>query len=438
MQRSSPPALPSSGALSPGPEPPSLRPFRAAYWFGGFNGLSWMMTFGTPMVLLLEQLHASAFQIGLVTASLFVLYPIQILATATLSRLGFQRQMVLAWSIRSLFLLVPLGFAVYAPADPPAWAASAVVTAVFCFCFVRAWGVACHIPWLAAILPDALRGRFFATEQAIVSGVGVAALLGCAGLFAWLPPYPAFRIIYGVAIFGAVMAVLSLLRLPPGPRPAPSPLGEMGPETMRLCFRRGLFRQYLVITGVGAITGSGFVAFAIYYLKTETSLESSQILTFTATQFAGSIAANFVIRRWLDVFPVRRFLQISALGFAALYLFWLGIVTGRDAWLVAVLPSFFVVGLALGVFHAAHATFLPELAPPERRPIAVAVFGAAAGLLQGSFPMIWGLLLRTGDVPGVDEEAFAIFLFTGIAFAALQIWLLRSLPDHRLERATPA
>jgi ketosteroid isomerase-like protein len=28
-----------------------LRPFRAGYFFGGFNGLTWMMTFGTPMVL---------------------------------------------------------------------------------------------------------------------------------------------------------------------------------------------------------------------------------------------------------------------------------------------------------------------------------------------------------------------------------------------------
>ena len=93
----------------------------------------------------------------------------------------------------------------------------AVVLAVFGFCFFRAFGVACHVPWFAGILPDRMRGRFFATEQAVTSSVGVVALLSCAALFAFLPPYPSFVLVYCTALFGSAMAVVSLLRLPPGP-----------------------------------------------------------------------------------------------------------------------------------------------------------------------------------------------------------------------------
>jgi hypothetical protein len=410
----------------------SLRPFRAGYWFGGFNGLTWMMTFGTPMVLLLEQLRATTLQVGLVTSFVFVLYPVQVLATGLLARLGFQRQMVMAWSVRALFLLVPLGIAIRAPAEPEPWMADAVVAAVFCFCFFRAFGVACHVPWFAAILPNASRGRFFATEQAITSSVGLVALLGCAALFGALPPYPAFRVVYGTALFGSAMAVTSLLRLPPGPQPEASPLREMGPETLRLCLSPGLFRQYLLLTVVGSVVGSSFVAFAIYYLKTETATPSSDILAFTATQFGGSILATWAMRRFIDRVAIRRFLQLGAFVLALLYAYWLGIVTGRSEWLAYVLPSFFVVGLSLGINGAAHMTFLPELAPVEKRPMAVAVFGAAAGILQGIGPMLWGLALRVGpDVPGVDRESFAIFFALGIALAGLQIALLRSLPETR-------
>jgi hypothetical protein len=417
----------------------SLRPFRAGYWFGWFNGLTWMMTFGTPMVLLLEQLRATTLQVGLVTSFVFVLYPLQILATGLLSRLGFQRQMVTAWSLRAVFLLVPLGIAVQAPPEPEPWMANAVVAAVFCFCFFRAFGVACHVAWFAAIVPDAARGRFFATEQAVTSTVGLLALLGCSALFGALAPYPAFRVVYGVALFGSTMAVASLLRLPPGPRPEPSPLREMGPETLRLCLAQGLFRQYLLLTVVGSVVGSSFVAFAIYYLKTETALPSSEILAFTATQFGGSILATWGMRRWLDRVAIRRFLQASAGVLALLYAFWLGIVTGRADWLAWVMPSFFVLGVALGINGAAHMTFLPELAPPGKRPIAVAVFGAAAGVLQGIGPMLWGLWLRAGpDVPGVDREAFAIFFAVGIGLAAAQIALLRALPETRFAAARRA
>ncbi len=384
------------------------------------------------MVLLLEQLDATTLQVGLVTSAIFVLYPVLVLATATLARLGFRRQMVTAWVLRAFFLVVPLGIAIHAPEEPAAWMADAVVAAVFGFCFFRAFGVACHIPWLASILPDPVRGRFFATEHAVTSAVGVVALLGCAALFALLPAYTAFRVVYSVALFGSAMAVASLLRLPDGPRPDPSPLREMLPETRRLCLEPGLFRQYLFLTVLSSVVGSSFVAFAIYYLKTEQGLPSSRILTFTAAQFGGSILATWIMRRSLDRVAIRRFLQIGSFVFALLFAYWLGIVSGESDWLAAVLPSFFVVGLALGVNGAAHTTFLPELAAPARRPIAVAVFGAVAGVLQGVGPILWGAVLRTGGgAPGVDETRFALFFGLGIVLCGLHIFLLRGLPETR-------
>jgi len=231
----------------------SLRPVRAGYWFGGFNGLTWMMSLGTPMVLLLERLGGSSFQVGLATSFVFLLFPVQVLATSTLERLGFQRQMVFAWTARTLFLVVPLGLAWLAPVDHEPWMANAVVASVFLFCLFRAVGVAAHVPWFSAILPDALRGRYWATEGAIVSTVGVAALLSCTALFAGLPEWTAFRWVYGIALFGSVMAIANLIRLPTGPRPAPSPIRNLTREAVSFCLRPGLFRHYLMFALLGAI-----------------------------------------------------------------------------------------------------------------------------------------------------------------------------------------
>ena len=118
----------------------SLRAFRAGYWFGGFNGLTWMMGLGTPMVLLIEQLGGSTFQVGLAASFVLLLFPVQVLATAALATLGFRRQMVLAWSARALFLLVPLALAWLAPEEPAAWMPGAVGASVFGFCAFRASG----------------------------------------------------------------------------------------------------------------------------------------------------------------------------------------------------------------------------------------------------------------------------------------------------------
>lgn len=410
----------------------SLRPFRAGYWFGGFNGLTWMMTLGTPMVLLLTHLGASALQVGLASSFVTLLFPVQVVATSSLARLGFRRQMVLGWSLRAVFLLVPFGLALLAPEEPAAWMANAVVASIFAFCFFRAFGVAAHIPWFAAILPDALRGRYFATDTAVVSGVGVVTLLGCAALFDRLPTYDAFRVVYAVAMFGSAMAVWNLLRLPPGPQPAPSPLASLFGEALRFCFSPGLFRRYLVLVVVSSVVGSSFGAFTIYYLKTEAAIDSSVVLGFTAAQFGGQIVASWAMRRFIDRVVIRRFFQIAQVVLAVVFGYWLGIVTGQAGWLGWVAVSYFVVGLANGVSNSAHFTYLPELSPAEKRPISVAVFGAVSGLLQGIGPVLWGIALRSaGDTPGVDSERFSIFFALGIALCAVSLTMLAFLPDVR-------
>ncbi|MDH5672670.1 MAG: hypothetical protein OEZ06_11005 [Myxococcales bacterium] len=414
------------------PQIQSLRPFRAGYWFGGFNGLTWMMSLGTPMVLLLEQLGGSSFQVGLASSFVYLLYPIQVLATAMLERLGFRHQMVLGWGARAFFLLVPLGLAWLAPGAPDRWMANALVLSVFLFCVCRAFGGAAHIPWLAAILPEPLRGRFFATEGAITSAVGVLALLTCTGLFAALPTYVAFRWVYGIAIFGSAAAVLCLLRLPAGPRPAPSPIRHMMAEAVGLSLRPGLFRHYLMFELLSSVAIFSFGAFTSYYLKAEVGLASSAIMSFTAATFAGRILGSLAIRHWIDRVVIRCFFQSAHLVFVGVFLFWLAVVRGEVFALTTLGASYFAFGVAAGVGQAAHMTFLPEISPMEKRPVALAVFGAVTGVVSGVAPMLWGLALRTGGAqPGVDIGNFTIYFGLGAGLSTLVLVLLPGLPDPR-------
>jgi MFS family permease len=412
--------------------PRTLHAFRAGYWFGGFNGLTWMMGLGTPMVLLTEQLGGSTFQVGLAASFVLLLFPVQVVATAALPRFGFQHQMVLAWSARALFLLVPLSLALLAPDEPAGWMPNAVVASVFGFCAFRAVGVAAHIPWFAAILPDELRGRFFATDATITSSVGVATLLCCAGLFAQLPTYRAFQAAYGIAVVGSALAVWNLLRLPVGPKPPESPLRHMGPEVVRLSTRPGLFRQYLVVSLLWLLATLPIPAFAAYYLKAAAGVPSSEILAYTAVQFVGQFAGAWSIRHWLDRIPIRRFFQLASGVVIGVCLVWLGILSGDTRGTSVLWLAYALFGVAIGLSQAAHFTYLPELAVPEKRPVTLAIFGAVVGVLSGLAPTLWGLALRSGSgTPGIDQPTFALFFATSIVMCVIGIALLRSLPDVR-------
>ena len=409
-----------------------LRPFRAGLFFAGANGVTWMVGIGSPMVLMAEKLGADASQIGLASAFVFLVLPMQVLATSTLSRLGYRRQMILGWSVRALFLVVPLGFALYASEEPAEWMPRVFVASVFGFCFFRAFGVAAHIPWLAKILPVFLRGRFFATEGLITSMVGVATLLLSSALFARLEAYPAFAWMYALALVGAALAILSLRRLPDAPRPGPIPVRSLHRETRRLWLEPGDFRFYLGLSLLGSLVGSSLSPFATYYLRSEAEFSSSAILAFVAATFAGQIAGLIGIRRLLDRAPLRRFFRVAALGIIAVELFWLAYVAGAKG-LEAGLPlAYFVLGIALAIHNTANVTYLPELAPEERRPVALAVFTATLGMLSGLAPVVWGFVLKRSDsLPGMRVDRFLAFFVLGIAFQALLFFLQGRIRDRR-------
>lgn len=410
----------------------SLKPFRAAYWFGGFNGLTWMIVLGAPTVLLAEKLGATAFQVGLLSSFVFLFLPIQVIATALLPRLGFRRQMVTAWGVRALFVAVPFAFALSAPEHPASWMPSLLVASVMMFCIVRAVGVAAHIPWMAAILPDAARGRFFATDSGIVSTVGVVTLLLCATLFDRLADWEAFRIIYMICIAGSAAAAFMLTRLPDTTPPAPIPVATLPAEARRFCLRPGLFRHYLLLVLLGSITASSFVNFTVYYLKVENGIESSRVLMYTAVQFAGMITAMTFVRRTIDVVPFRRFFQVSTALAGTVCLFWWMLVTGSD-WLQPGLPlAYFVLGMSFAINNATHFTFLPELSQEHERPVAIAVFTAVQGLMAGLSPMFWGLFLKeAGPNPGLVVPNFATFCAIAMSLSFLSVGLYARLPDHR-------
>jgi Na+/melibiose symporter-like transporter len=340
--------------------------------------------------------------------------------------------MVAGWWARALFLLVPLGLALHAPAQPAPWMANAFVGSVLGFCLLRAVGTAAHLPWMAAILPVELRGRFFATDHAVTSGVGVGTLLLCATLFVRFPGWSAFALVYGLALAGSVLAVACLLRLPGASAPAPVPVRTLPTEALRLCVAPGLFRFYLGLALLGWSANGGIGAFVAYYLKVEAGLSEGRILAYTAAQFAGQIAAGASIRAAIDRLPLRLFFQLACLGFVGVALFWLAVVTRGGAPAVGLAAAYFAFGAASGVSNAAHFTLLPELSEPSRRAVSMAVFTSVLGFVAGLAPIAWGLVLKQpGPEPGLRLARFAAFFAVCAAANALLALLYRRLPERR-------
>jgi MFS family permease len=410
---------------------PGLYPYRRGLYFAFFNALNWQVATGTPTVLFMAFLGADAFQTGLVYGWPLLLTPVQVLATVLLPRLGFKRLTLAGWGARSWFLLVPLGLAVQSRHGVAPWMIVAMVAAMFFYSLSRSVGAAAITTWLQGLVPEAVRGRYWSTDQIMGGAASVGTLLLCAACFTWLPLGWAFCVLYVFSITGAWQALRCLKTLPDIERPTVMGLAEIRKDTPRHLFGPGPFRPYLWLAVLYFVVTTPLVPFGAYYLRAVAGISSASIMGYTVVQYVGVIGGNWFMRSRIDRTGARPFFRFTSVLVGLIAAGWLGCLawTPLVPWLMPAL--YFMLGASTGIFTAANASYLAKILPEAERALPVALHGALSYFIGGLAPVAWGLLLKGGGpVPSVNLQAFQwFFIFTLAGAAALVVMA------HRLKEA---
>jgi MFS family permease len=416
-----------NGAGSRGNDATSLAPYANLLKFSFFNATTWMIALGTPLVLLAGELGASSFEVGLIYAFVFLLLPVQILATSTLPRFGYKKQIIFAWATRGAFLLIPLYLAWLGPAEPRRWMVHVLILSAFGFSLFRTFGSCAIMPLLYAKLPDNVRGRYFSTDQAVIGISGIVTLLLCSLLFRLLPVYEAFKWQYLYAIAGTLLTVYYLARETDPPKPVQVDVKEILTETPTVCLRRSPFRQYLFFMTASALMGTAFVPLTAYYLMIEAGLTMDTILVYTAVQYCGAILGTLLLHHRIDAIGVKPVFRISLLLGAGVSLYWFLLVTGSFAGLVRGLAlAYFAFGLSASLWITAHLKYIPRVCEASRQALHVSVHSAVIGIVGGLAPILWGYVVKVpGSNPGVRDDWFALYF---VALLLSQLLLLAYVP----------
>lgn len=413
---------------------PALHPYRQGLYFAFFNAMNWQVATATPTVLFMAYLGADSFQTGLVYGWPLLLTPVQVFATVLLPRLGFKRLTLAGWGARSWFLLVPLSLALLAPAEPVPWMIHAMVAAMCCYSLSRSVGAAAITTWLQGLVPAAVRGRYWSTDQIMGGTASIATLLLCAATFTWLPASAAFSVQYAFSITGAWLAFRCLRTLPDIERPTVMSLAKIGADTPRHLFGPGLFRPYLWLAVLFFIVTTPLVPFAAYYLKVEAGIPSAVIMGCTIVQYAGVITGNWFMRSRIDRTGARPFFRFSFVLYGVVAAGWLVSLHWRPVmpWLLPAL--YFLLGAGSGIFTAANVSYLAKIIPVAERALPVSLHGAMTFFSGGLAPIAWGVVLKdAGPVPSVNLGAFQVFfvcVLLGVGVLVLLANRLKETPGH--------
>src|SRR5688572_18491072 len=295
------------------------------------------------MILYAKSMGASATVLGIITGMMPLLVIFQIPAAQYVDRVGYKRFVYAGWGIRVCFIfamaLVPItsGFL-----DPTA-RLGLILMLLFGFNLSRGISSAGWLPWITALVPPAVRGKYLARDAAWINLASFLSFLVAAVCLGGSPHAWQFAILF---LFSGVMGAMSLFflkRIPDAHPPeavrtsnVPVPWGEL--------LRYEPFRRLLRMVVAWSFAHGGITTFTVAFLKVKIGMPESEILFINSVFFLGGLSSLWFLGSRLDQLGSKPVLTFSCFTWMLILVGW-ALLAGSvwQPWLLVILPLQFVM-----------------------------------------------------------------------------------------------
>jgi MFS family permease len=406
--------------------PPGLH---NAYLFSTFNAFSYQVVLNSPMVLYAKSLGASATVLGIIAGMMPLLVIFQIPAASHIPRLGFRRFVYAGWGTRVLFIfgmaLVPMTHAFLSESSRLAL----LLALLFGFNLSRGISSCAWLPWITALVPPPLRGKYLARDAAVqnlasfLTFLFAAGCLGTAGS-AEAPRHWQFAVLFA---FSATMGAVSLnflKRMPDAEVPREERASTAAVPWLAM-MRHPPFKKLLCMLVSYSFAYGGLTAFTVAFLKNAGPMEERQILLLTSASFVGGLGSLWFLGSRLDRLGSKPVLTFCFVCWAGVMTAWTSLSGGAlPLRLTVVLLLQFSMGLLAALVQMANTRLAMAVIPTMGRNHFFAIYSVLGNVTLGVAPIGWGLLIdgvgdHTVNALGLVWNRYTIFFAaTGLAFAA--------------------
>lgn len=413
--------------------PPGLHP---AWRFALFNGLSFQIVLGSPMILYAKTLGASATVLGIIAGMMPLLVIFQIPAAGYINRIGYKRFVLAGWGSRTIFIfaiaLVPLasGFL------DATTRLVLILTLLFGFNLVRGISSCAWLPWIAALVPEHFRGKYFARDAAMVN-LGSFLTVAVSALCLGAAPHPwQFAVIFAFSAVTGVISLSFLNRIPDVVIPEEVRTSSE-PVPWLAMLRHPPFFKLLRVVVAWSVAYGGLTAFTVAFLKTETGMAEGKILFVTSVAFLGGMSSLWLFGSRLDHLGSRPLLGFSFGMWLVILAGWMALAGGAlTASLTLLLALQFLMGLCAALVGMANSRLAMAIVPPQGRNHFFALYSVFASVAMGLAPIAWGLLIdavgaRHGEFLGLVWNRYTIFFAAAAVVMMLAFALARRLDEPK-------
>ncbi len=405
--------------------PPGLN---NAYWFSTFNAFSFQIVLSSPMVLYAKTLGASATVLGIIAGMMPLLVIFQIPAASHIPRLGFRRFVYAGWGTRVLFIFgmaaVPLTGLFLSNGNQLAL----MIMLLFCFNLSRGISSCAWLPWITALVPATLRGRYLARDAAVQNLASFFTFLVAAGCLVGSPAPWQFAALFAFSAVTGAISLSFLKRIPDVAIPEDLRAGK-GPVPWMAMFQFPPFQKLLRMVVAWSVAYGGITAFIVAFLRSEAGMSEGRILLISSIAYLGGLSSLWFLGSGLDRLGSKPILTFCFAAWALVVAGWV-CLAGKliPVGLTMVLGLQFMAGLLTALVQMSNTRLAMEVVPKMGRNHFFAIYSVLNNVTLGIAPIAWGLLIdavgeRAPHFLGLVWNRFTVF-FAGASLAYLVTLIL--------------
>jgi MFS family permease len=410
-----------------------------AFLFSLFNALSYQIVLGSPMVLYAKSLGASATVLGVIAGMMPLLVIFQIPAASYIPRLGFKRFVFAGWGTRVAFIfamaLAPLSHRFLDANNRLAL----MLVLLFCFNLSRGISSCAWLPWITALVPPSLRGKYLSRDAAVQNLGSFITFLIAAGCLAGTPSAWQFCALFAFSALAGATSLSFLKRIPDAEMPEEAHSSSSARVPWGEIARYRPFRKLLRTVIAWSVAYGGLTAFTVAFLKSEAGMAEGRILLVTSVAFIGGLSSLWFLGSRLDRLGSKPVLTFCFAGWLAVLGGWMALSGGAlPARLTLVLAIQFLMGLLAALVQMSNTRLAMAVIPLMGRNHFFALYSVLGNVTLGLAPVGWGLLIdavgsRNPVWMGLVWTRFTVFF--GAVAAAFTVALALS---RRLEEPEAA
>jgi MFS family permease len=409
--------------------------------FSFFNAVSFQIVLGAPVILFAKSLGASSFVLGTIAALTPLLNILQLLAARFLHRVGYKRFVLAGWGARTFFTfciaVLPL-----LPGLSLSTRLGLLIAALFCFNLLRGFSAGAWLPWLTALVPAPVRGRFLSRDNAFMHLGCLAALLLSAWVMTGSVEADEYAAVFGIGLVSALISLWFVRRIPEA-ESAEERKQSGVPVPWSAMLRFPPFAKLLWFTTIYMTVIGSLGVFTVEYLVVRGKFSESMILLLSAWSFVGALAGLAITAPRLDATGSKPWLRHGLVIMALVIFGWFLLASGLlPGWPALVAALNFFGGVAGAIFGVANTRITMGSVPAMGRNHFFALFTVVSGLGLGGAPMVWGAMLDTlGTLDVVlglmTINRYSVYFAVLVVLAGLALRLIPGLHEGAVIEVAP-